>query len=172
MHIPPLQLKDHIFPKVVLVAQPEAKDKIGQEGVKFGCGFNFDVKLLQATEDERAYQVQVQISSSEIKGAVFGYEIDVVIAGFFEVEKEFQRHNTPEKVQEMDSILGPTLLLGAAREFIYNLTSRGPYPSVYLPTVSFLPQAAQKTKGAAVSKEKRTVSKSKTTLPKTKKKTD
>jgi preprotein translocase subunit SecB len=64
----------------------------------------------------------------------------------------------------MVSILGPTLLLGSAREFIYNLTSRGPYPSVYLPTVSFLPLAAQKSKGAAISKEKKAASKSKRTL--------
>lgn len=168
MQVPPLQLKDHVFTKVVVVAKLEAKESLGQEGIKFGCGFNFDVKLLQAAEDERAYQVQVEISSSEIKEAVCGYEIDVVIAGFFEVTKEFHDNNPIEKVQEMVSILGPTLLLGSAREFIYNLTSRGPYPSVYLPTVSFLPQAPQKNKGAAISKEKKVASKSKRPLPKKK----
>ena len=44
-----------------------------------------------------------------------------------------------EEMLKMLGILGPGLLLGGAREFIYTITSRGPCKAVYLPTVNFVP---------------------------------
>jgi preprotein translocase subunit SecB len=136
MQQPPIHLRDHVFTKINI----EAKD-IGavQDGIKknipFGYEFSFACEVYQSNPQERRFRVEMNIVSHEKEGHLQGYSIDVTIAGLFEVDKRVAEAEIPK----MLSILGPALLLGAAREFIYTVTGRGPCKAVYLPTVNFVP---------------------------------
>lgn len=82
------------------------------------------------------------------------YNIDIQIAGFFTVEKEYP----PEKASQMVRANGPALLFGAVREMASLLTSRGPFEPVQLPSVSFVDEAqsdVKKRKGTRVKPRKK-----------------
>lgn len=161
MQKPPLQLKDHIFPKIIVVANNN--EKIPEEikkGKQFGYNYHFNVRCLRASNKSLEYQVELNIKTKSEDDKIQGYDVDITIAGLFDIEKEVKAKERDDVV----SVLGPTLLFGAAREFLYNLTKRGPYPAIYLPTVSFMKpdkiteEAAPKKKSA---KTKPKVSKNK-----------
>lgn len=141
MQKPPLSLRDHIFTKIHIVAlTDEIKEKISS-GLEFDYDYNFNIGVLKNPDDNSLYQVQLTIEAKEKEGFIRGYDIDVTIAGIFSTDKKYDDEDQKYKMLE---VLGPTLLYGCAREFIYNLTSRGPYPGVYLPTVSFIPDSEEK----------------------------
>ena len=136
MQRPPIHLKDHVFTKVHIDA---AEIDYVQGGINkkipFGYNFTFSCEVLGLNTEERFFRVELNILSQEKEDHIQGYSVDVTVAGLFEVEK-----NVPEEeMPKMLSILGPALLLGSAREFIYTITSRGPCKAVYLPTVNFVP---------------------------------
>lgn len=130
---PPLQLKDHIYPKIVVVANENVPLK-GSNNNEFGYNFNYEVRVFKAKAKDLEYQVELRIVALEADGKIKGYDIELVIAGLFDVEETVDI----DKRDELVTVMGPTLLYGAAREFLYSLTKRGPYPAVYLPTISFI----------------------------------
>jgi preprotein translocase subunit SecB len=130
---PPLQLKDHIYPKIVVVANENVPLK-GSNNNEFGYNFNYEVRAFKAKAKDLEYQVELRIVALEADGKNKGYDIELVIAGLFDVEETVDI----DKRDELVAVMGPTLLYGAAREFLYGLTKRGPYPAVYLPTISFI----------------------------------
>lgn len=48
-----------------------------------------------------------------------------------------------EKLEALLRTNGPSMLYGAARETVRDLTARGPFPPLVLPSVSFIPGAAK-----------------------------
>ncbi len=62
------------------------------------------------------------------------YKIEVSVVGAFTIDAEWPA----EKRRLLLETNAPSLLFGAAREMIANLTARGPWPMVTLPTISFL----------------------------------
>jgi preprotein translocase subunit SecB len=75
------------------------------------------------------------------------YNFTLLLIGQFEIVK-----GVPEKHAEQLLLTnGSSLLYAAAREILRDITSKGPYPPLLLPTLSFLPlpkeeKAAEKTK--------------------------
>ena len=136
MQRPPVHLRDHVFTKVNIEATEidYVQDGINKKN-PFGYNFTFTCDVLEIDPKERFFKVVLNIASQEKEDHIQGYSIDVTVVGIFEVEKKIPE----EEIPKMLGILGPGLLLGGAREFIYTITSRGPCEAVYLPTVNFLP---------------------------------
>lgn len=132
MKQPPLQMQFYYFPEIKLqISQP--KQKIQQKD----CGFDIDIDtgLAQSSQDDLCYKVDIRIKTKEIKGKFKTYDLDILAVGFFKIDTD-----TPQdKRKEVASILGANLLYGAARELLYQLTSRSPYEPINLPTTSFVP---------------------------------
>ncbi len=65
----------------------------------------------------------------------------VEVRGFFRVLEGYP----PERRDEMIYVNGSTLLYGAAREMLLNITARGPWPGLLLPSVRFTNEDSEAT---------------------------
>jgi preprotein translocase subunit SecB len=137
---PPLAMTDHFFTEISVVANHAVPPPDAQDGKIFGYDFNLDVDVAESPINDREYQVQLTIRADEQPGCLKGYDIKLVAVGFFVVDAGVEE----SRQKEIAGIIGSTLLYGAAREFLYTLTLRGPHPAVYLPTTSFIPDGASR----------------------------
>ena len=61
----------------------------------------------------------------------------IEVVGFFRVADAYK--DDPERLVQCS---GASLLYGSVRELVCNLTARGPWPMVTIPTVNFTPQVS------------------------------
>ncbi|QLA17567.1 protein-export chaperone SecB [Desulfolutivibrio sulfoxidireducens] len=132
---PPIELLNHFFSEISVLADPLAASKEENEA-EFGYDYSLNTEIGQNPEDDSLYIVILTIKSKELDNYIKGYDIKLSIVGYFKVSQSYPQ----DKRSAMVSVLGPSLLYGAAREFLYSLTLRGPYPPIYLPTTSFIPE--------------------------------
>jgi len=130
---PPLELKKYFFPYVQIAADAE------YEPSEKEITPNFEVKTsLEHDEANHVYQVVIEIvAEPEDEESRIPYSIHLIAVGLFTVNSEFPE---PEKLLR---ITGASMLYSAAREFVITVTSRGPWPHVIIPTISFLPDKEQ-----------------------------
>lgn len=125
-----LQLKRHFFSKIELRPNQDSKT----EGVnRIACG----LAIGKAVEDPKSYQVTLTIDLEQdpASKAKPHYSGSFEIVGFFAVAPTFE--GDPDRLVQ---ISGASLLYGAVREMVCNLTARGPWPMLCLPTINFTPQ--------------------------------
>jgi len=84
-------------------------------------------------EDERRYKVQLKVNFGPVPPDVVHQKGSVTFIGFFAVDPAVPL----EKVQMLVDTNAPSVLYGAAREMFCNLTARGPWGMVTLPSQSF-----------------------------------
>lgn len=126
----PLELKKYFFSHVQVSADPQyepSEEEITPE-------FNVRVTV-NRDDDHDIYQVTLEITAEpEDENIRIPYAIHLVTVGLFSVDDGWPDHEKLLKVN------GASILYSAAREFIITITSRGPWPAVILPTISFLPR--------------------------------
>lgn len=131
---PSLDLKYHFYSSVHVVADVDII-KEAKPDSEFGYNFTTEVEVGKSENNQFEFQVKLTIKSEPAEGKLKGYDIELTIVGFVEADSSY-----PEDRRDgMVSVVGASILYGAARDFLLTLTSRGPYPPVYLPTVSFIP---------------------------------
>lgn len=149
---PPLSLETHFYTKMSFVAAGGANiNEINPDDLKDISLQTQAPTILQNDKDNDLYQVVLSINTVD-DGTLKAYALDVQIVGFFRVE-----HGIPEEMRGgLLAILAPSMLYGAAREFICTVTSRGPFPPLYLPTISFVPSdSSSEVPGEAQAKPRR-----------------
>lgn len=154
---PPIELTSHFFSEVSLAADINALPSIlAQKEV--GYHFKMDVSIAPPTADREEYQVTLRIETEECEGLVKAYDARLQAVGFVLVDQSI-----PEEGREQTAaVLGSSLLYSAAREYLYTLSLRGPYPAIYLPTTSFIPDDSKKeTESPPPASEKKAKRKSK-----------
>lgn len=79
------------------------------------------------------YAVFLNLEMKALEGKNTPYSIKMEMFGYFQVPDEM-----PEELREkMVKTNGSSILYGAAREIIREMTARGIYRKIYFPTVSF-----------------------------------
>jgi preprotein translocase subunit SecB len=124
----PLQLEQYCVTAVHLDANPEAPVK---DQVQWSISTKSD--LATHRDDPRRWKVDLTVSFHSVDEANSPYTGTVSFVGFFAVEKTYPE----EKVRMLVETNAPSVLFGSAREMVANLTARGPWPMVMLPTQSF-----------------------------------
>jgi preprotein translocase subunit SecB len=141
----PLRLDKYFFSKIHVDIQEETPTGAGRGELTTKCNFMWH------KDDPARWIVVLDVVQS--KGAEKGgpdYNIDIQIAGFFTVEKEYPQ----DKASQMVRANGPALLYGAVREMVTLLTSRGPFDPVQLPSVTFVDESRSATDNPSASKPK------------------
>lgn len=102
------------------------------------------------TEHNNQWKFELNIDTDEKSSADdFPYIFSLSLVGFFRVDDNYPAENADLLAQ----VNAPSVLYSAAREFLANVTGRSPYPSILLPSVSFLPKPKEeKPKRKATSK--------------------
>ena len=88
-------------------------------------------------EDERRFKVQLKVSFGPVAPDLIPQKGSVTFTGFFAVDPAYPI----EKVSMLVETNAPSVLYGAAREMFCNLTARGPWGMVTLPSQSFYKSA-------------------------------
>lgn len=137
-----LQLERHFFTLIELKTNPDAK----AEGVQ---NVVCTLEIKKASDDVRRHQVTLKVKIEKDEGSLASpyYSGIVEVVGFFKVAE-----NCKHDVDKLVHISGASVLYGSVRELVCNLTARGPWPMVTLPTMNFTPQPVaagpSETKGA------------------------
>ncbi len=125
----PLQLERHEFLRIELHAA-ESGD------VNESLPLKLHRNWAPSDDDPRRWRLILQVNfGGEKEGAASLYSGQLRIAGFFRVVEQYPT----EKMQDLVGITGASMLYGACREMLANLTARGPHGMVSLPSVSFVP---------------------------------
>jgi preprotein translocase subunit SecB len=142
----PLHLDSYFFTKILMEACPQGCDSEGDGTL--GSYLEFS----RHQDDTSKWMVQLGIRKMEDEDEgcpEYTFELEVV--GLFEVDNEYPT----EKVESMVRANAPAVLYGAIREMVANLTARGPFAAVELPTVSFIDEAKKPVKKMAPKRRRR-----------------
>lgn len=169
MALSPLLLEGYYVEEISVSVPPEKR-----RGLTLALEFGFHPKLPDPDDAKPIpFDVQVNYSRNEQEPSHYGatltlethkhklnnYWLRLVLVGFFRVAEGFP----VEHAETLVKVNGPSLLYSAARELLAMITSRGPYPAIVLPTVTFQTIAEksdqQKGKGGVKSKKPSTKSK-------------
>jgi preprotein translocase subunit SecB len=124
----PLQLERHFFSKILVEAHGDA------EGVS-AHRLNCSVEVERATDNARRFQVILNLKLERQPDQKTTYTGEVQAVGFFRVVDDY---GDEAKTLSLVETNGATLLYGAIRELLINLSARGPWAAISLPTVTFL----------------------------------
>ena len=86
-------------------------------------------------ENKRKWQITLRTKFQPGPKVNAPYFFVFEIVGFFDVAPTYPM----ERVEMLVKVNGPSVLYGITREVVRDLTSRGPYPAIFLPSVSFMP---------------------------------
>lgn len=125
----PLQLENYYLTAVHLDCDDKAQVKEGQITWQVETA----VTLAGHKEDPRRWKVDLTVKFKPAQGNAKPYEGSISFTGFFAVDATYPS----DKVKFLVETNGPSVLFGAVREMCSNLTARGPWPMVLLPTQSF-----------------------------------
>jgi preprotein translocase subunit SecB len=129
MNIAPLQVK-HYFIESFQITAIKAFDR--KKAVKnIEDILKSDTKYLVNKTNPKSWQVQLNILLKPDISDNIPYEFNLSLVGFFEIDDPKQK--------DIVYINAPAMLYSAAREIIASITGRGPWGSVILPSINFLP---------------------------------
>ena len=130
----PLQLEHYFFTHIELDAHPNADPKNEMD-------FGADVECAQHEEDPRRWMLTLNVVlKAEEDDAPPPYTGEFEIVGMFKVIDEYPE----EKVAKLVHINGAAILYGTVREMVTNMTARGPFPPIILPTTTFIDECSDK----------------------------
>src|SRR5438552_880447 len=85
------------------------------------------------TENRRSWQLTLRVALNAPSERNLPYSFLVSVVGFVTVDQSVKDEN----VERFVNINGASLLFSAAREIVRAVTTRGPFKSILLPTVTF-----------------------------------
>lgn len=126
----PLSLEQHVFKRVCLTASQKQPDRTAINVL------NVVLHYAHHQEDPNQYLValEIRLLPDPKPGKVSAYTGEISIEGVFRVNNESE-DRSPEFAVLANAA---SILFGAVREMVLNITSRGPWPSLMLTTVSFI----------------------------------
>lgn len=125
----PIQIERHEFLDVEVHAAES-------EGAHTSLPLTINRNFAQHANDPFRWRVELKILfGGEREGKPSVYSGQIRIAGYFRVHEKCPE----EKVTQLVEVTGASILYGACREMLANLTARGSHGVVSLPSVSFVP---------------------------------
>lgn len=131
MPIKNLQLKNYFFPSVSVEANASF---VPPDDNIIGIDIKKNISLAVNEENNRLYQIQLDLNIVPKEGAVIPYNIALKAIGILEVEGD-----SPDK-EGIVRTQGAAILYSAAREFLLGIMFRGPWSPILLPITVFSPQ--------------------------------
>lgn len=131
-----LQLDNSAITRLKIEANKSfPKDRAKERFVHFAdAGLESNVEFGSDAEDPRRFYVRLDMRMLGTEEHPTPYAVDVEIVGIF-----ICTGSNPNKDEKLAEINGPAVLYGSIRELVLQITSRGPYPPLVMPTVNFIP---------------------------------
>jgi preprotein translocase subunit SecB len=151
MSASPLSLDNYYYTSVEIRANEHISEEDLEKRTPFGGDVEVQVACGHADGSETDFMVSLTIELTAREGHLQSYNGTLSMTGFFTIDPRFP---TGER-EKLLSIAGPSILYSSARDFIQTITSRGPWPALMLPTISFKENGTPKTAEAPPSKKAR-----------------
>lgn len=108
--------------------------------------FESTTSRAQKAEDPKYWKVDLEVRTPEKNNSFQPYNVIVKLSGIFEVPNNLDW-------EVVVAVNAPAVLFGAAREIIATVTSRGSFPAMVLPSVTFMDEAPKKDESKESSKQ-------------------
>jgi preprotein translocase subunit SecB len=136
MNASPLQMVNCSFTEVRLSARPDAVDEDVNR-----IDFSVEPETFKRTkESQLEWIVLVRVKIAAAANAKPGYTGEVEAIGTFDVNAAWP----PDKIEQLVFVNGAGMVYGAIRELVCNITSRGLWRMLTLPSYSFLSHYQEK----------------------------
>jgi preprotein translocase subunit SecB len=122
----PLLLDRYFFVKISLEANAKGDPK---------AAYNIEAKTDVSRDEsqQRRYLVSLTVRLTPLGEAQPSYLGEVVVIGYFQVQRDYPE----ERCDQLVAMNGSSMLYGAVREMVSNLSARGPWPMVMLAPMNF-----------------------------------
>jgi preprotein translocase subunit SecB len=126
----PLRLEKLFFTRVFIHAHPEGRPdaKWEVEAVP---------EIVRQSDQARKWAVSLRVNIKQAGDKKPAYHGEIEIGGFFSVDEGWPE----DRMEQLVHANGCAVLFSAVREMVCNVTGRGPWPMLVLPTVSFVDSA-------------------------------
>lgn len=137
MQSSPLQLEDYYLKKLEFslvddLAEKPVKNE-NYEPVAFSV--RYDSKPLQ--DDKRRWRCELAVLYKNKKGDKAPYNFHVTLVGFFSIFEKWP----DERIDDLAKVNCPAVLYSAVREMLVTITGRNVFPTMVLPSVTFISEA-------------------------------
>lgn len=143
MNPSPLRLDRHFFSKIAIAASTKPGPHVDPE-------MEISLNVLKSEAESGQFMVDLTVRLGAARGGEASYTGETTAVGFFSIAKGWPE----EKAAKLVEINGASILYGATRELIINLTARGPWANHVLPSISFVEPARVPEKQNPVPKKK------------------
>lgn len=126
----PLELKAHHFRIVEVKARDEHDPQCSCDESKIPLGFHRVYGSAQ--DDDLFWRLQLTVDFGKDSEGFSRYHGKLMIEGYFRIAAAFERR------EDLIKVTGASMLYGACREMLANITARGPHKMLVLPSISFI----------------------------------
>lgn len=141
MNVAPLQLRQYFVTEIRITARRQFKAK---EGWAYNVqNLGSDIKCHKHDKETGKWRVALRLRYNSRPDENVPYDFSIAIVGLFEVLEKWPT----AKAKSLVCINAPAMLYSAAREIIAMISGRGPWGTMLLPSMNFMP--VPKRNGAA-----------------------
>jgi preprotein translocase subunit SecB len=137
MKLSPLQLESYFLTELTFGANqefnPEKETKLAETDL------SVVPEIQRIKDDQRRWQVTITVKLQSKPEANSPYAFTLTLIGIVWTAPKLPE----EGIEALIRTNGPTMVYGAAREMVRDITARGPFQPICLPSVSFLPETAK-----------------------------
>lgn len=130
----PLQLEAYFLKELTFTITDQLETPPKRSAKADNLGIKVQADAGPRDDDPFKWRCELTVESVEEAEIIPPYRFRITFVGFFHVAKGYPA----ERVELMARTNAPALLFSAAREALVPITSRGPYPAIVLPSVTFL----------------------------------
>lgn len=99
-----------------------------------GLAINVKDKTALVKKGHNKWRSEVLVEVKNEKGKIAPYKFKILMVGFFTLDAGFPE----DRARILVETNAPAILYSAIREIVLNMTSRNPFPTLLLPSVTFL----------------------------------
>lgn len=131
----PLQLKQYFFTQIECIANPDYDPTGNAMGSKVDC--KFAVNPVDGQEDAFGIELAVWVDADTSENPPYSFRVSAF--GVLNIAQ-----GTPiEVATQLANVTGAQILVGAVREEIARITSRGPWGAFMVPIIPLSPASPQ-----------------------------
>lgn len=127
----PIQLTEYFLTELHLSANPKFDPK--QEALLRFKDYHVTLAAAPNPEDNRDWRLTLKLQLQPPAEANVPYRLSAEIVASVIVHPKYAE----DRIERLIKTNGPSMLFGAMREIIRDLTARGPYPAILIPSTSF-----------------------------------